>query len=416
MNADLPEDRTVPARQGPFGLLRSVVVSPTTTTALFYALMGLGFSGSHLLLAKFLPALEYAQIALAIAVIQLAKEFSPLGAQGVIVRHRLDPDRRMLIRVSWTCAVVGVVVATCAAPVYGLDPTTTLLLGAGIVASGVTYVAAAFYQARQAFVPAMFLSQCSNLVLLAGAVAVIVLPVRGIWLTLAIIVVGYVVSAVWSWSRLLSGVHEPPEARAFSWREALSYTIVSGASPVLVQSERLFIPKLLSLEDLATFGVLAAVVLSPYKTLQVGASFTAFPRLRAAETVRERRRLLAKEALILTVFVAGGGLVLAWLTPVVVELFLEGKYELGGGLIWAGLAVGALRTYSGLARAAAMALCTTRELGVVGGLVWVAVGVALAGAVVGASWGLTGLVLGIAAGWVTLIAAYAVPAARHLRD
>lgn len=418
MKTDLPEGRAAPAPHSPLKLLRSVAFSPTTTAAMFYAVMGLGFSGAHLLLAKYLPALEYAEISLAIAVVNLTKEFSPLGAQGVILRHRLHPDRAMLVRVASACAFVGVLVAACAARIYHLGTITAVLLAAGILASGVTYVAAAFFQSRQVFLPAMFLSQSSNLVLLAGAVAVIFLPRGGTWLILAITVLGYVVSAAWSWSRLLGGTRGPGPAdtAVFSWREALSYTIVSGAVPMLVQSERLFIPKLLSLEDLATFGVLAAIVLSPYKTLQVGVGFTTLPRLRAAETARERRRLLAREAWLLAVFVVGGGLVLAWLTPVLVKVVFQGKYEIGPGLIWAALAVGGLRTYGGLSKAAAMALCTTRELGFTSGLVWLAVGVALAGSVVGASWGLTGLVVGIAAGWVTLLAAYAVPAARHLRD
>jgi len=410
------EGRTAPAKPRSLRALGSLLVSPTTTTALFYAFMGLGFSGAHLLLAKYLPALEYAEIALAIAVINLAKEFSPLGAQGVILRHRLHPHRGMLVRAASTCAFVGVVVAACAARIYHLDGIAAVLLGAGILASGVTYVAAAFFQSRQVFLPAMFLSQCSNVVLLAAAIAVVVLPVEGTWLILTVIVAGYVVSAAWSWRHLLGRAPGSASAAVFSWREALSYTIVSGASPLLIQSERLLIPKLLALEDLATFGVLAAIVLSPYKTLQVGVGFTTLPRLRAAENVRARRRLLVREALIVSVFVVGGGLVLAWLTPVVVEVVFRGKYEVGPGLIWAGLAVGALRTYSGLAKAAVMALCTTRELAVTGGLVWLAVGVALAGAAIGASWGLTGLVLGIAAGWVTLIAAYSVLAARHLRS
>ena len=109
-------------------------------------------------------------------------------------------------------------------------------------------------------------------------------------------------------------------------------------------------------------------------------------------------------------------MILAWLAPIVVHVFLAGKYEIPRSLIWAALALGGLRTYAGLAKALAMALCTTRELAVVGILVWVAVGVGLAGAVVGASWGMTGLILGIAAGWVTMMAGYAVPALRHLRD
>ncbi len=81
----------------------------------------------------------------------------------------------------------------------------------------------------------------------------------------------------------------------------------------------------------------------------------------------------------------------------------------------AAIAVGALKAFSGLAKAAAMALCTTGELASLGVLAWLAVGVALAGAAIGATWGLTGVVLGVAAGWLALLTAHGVMAARHLR-
>jgi len=398
-------------------LIRGVLLGPTTTTAFFYGFMGLGFSGAHLLLAKFLPALEYAEIALVVAIVNVTKEFAPLGVQGVILRHRSTADRRTLARVAAACSSTGLLVAVGAVAVYGLGSITAALLAVAVLASGLVNVGAVFFQSRQAFIRAMLLTQISNLVLLAAAGVVILVPAAGARFALSIIVVGYVVVAVWSWIRLLvDAPHDAGRGDPFPWREALSYMVVSGAVPMLVQAERLFIPKLLSLEDLATFGVLAAIVLSPFKTLQVGATFTMLPRFRAAETVRARRRLLVRESLMLGVLVGVGSLILAWLTPWVVHVVFEDKYVLSAGLIWAALLVGALRTFGGVAKALAMALCTTRELALVGVLVWLAVGVAVVGSAIGAAWGMTGVVLGIAAGWVTVTAAYAVPALRHIRE
>ena len=50
------------------------------------------------------------------------------------------------------------------------------------------------------------------------------------------------------------------------------------------------------IHDLATFGVLAAIAGSLFRVLSMGVGYTLVPRLRAAGSVLERRRLVAHEA------------------------------------------------------------------------------------------------------------------------
>ncbi|MDH3571848.1 MAG: hypothetical protein OER89_16885, partial [Gemmatimonadota bacterium] len=73
------------------------------------------------------------------------------------------------------------------------------------------------------------------------------------------------------------------------------------------------------------------------------------------------------------------------------------------------------RVLGGLAKGAATALCTTRELGVLNVLTWLSTAVAFVAGSVGARWGLIGLVYGIAIGWITLAAVYAHRVLPHLR-
>ncbi len=396
-------------------LFKSLLSAPTTRSALLYGLMGIGFSGAHLLLAKFLPIAEYAVITLTLAILNLAKQFGPVGAQGVVLRQQLPPHRSMLIRVIVSAAIFGVVVAVAAAAVYGLDTSLVLLIAAGSVAGSSTVVAATYLQSKLKLGRGIILGQCGNIFTLLAAVTIILVDLKSAAVAIGVVVLGYAGVAFWSWSRLLGGRAGDSTTQDYSWREALGFLLVSGAVPFLAQSERLLIPQLLSLEDLATYGVLAAIIISPYRTLQMGAAFATLPRLRAADSIHEQRLLLKKEALILLVLVLAGALLLAWLTPLLIKLIYQDKFAIDDGLILAAIGVGAIRSFCGLAKGAALALCPTEQLSSMGYLIWLCPAIAVAGAAFGAEWGLTGLVLGIGSGWVAMLLVYAVLAAPQLR-
>ena len=78
---------------------------------------------------------------------------------------------------------------------------------------------------------------------------------------------------------------------------------------------------------------------------------------------------------------------------------LAGKYQLAPALMLATLLAGFLRVVSAFVTSIVTALGGTRRLGVLGAIAWISVAAGAAGAVIGARWGLAGLVLGVAAGW-----------------
>jgi len=194
---------------------------------------------------------------------------------------------------------------------------------------------------------------------------------------------GFVIAAWYGWSILLRERHAKPDRTyAIAWGEALAFAGVNASGLLLIQLDRLIIPHVRPLEDLATFGVLAAIVGSLYRVLQQGVGYSLLPRLRAASGVAEQRRLLAHEA---------------------------------PSLIVAAIVAGVTKILNAFGKASVSALATPRELALVNYLGWASVVLAIAGGLAGGAWGLAGVIYGVALGWsLRAVAAFYVTA-RHLR-
>lgn len=374
--------------------------SPSVRVAALFAFAGIGFAGGNLLLARALTRSEFGLVALWLAVYYLGGALAPWGADGIVNRRRILPGWRLIRRVLFTSAVTAGLAVVVANLLYPFSPVHLALLGFGIVALGIGTVAAAQFQARHRFLTAMSIWQGSNIVLLFVAVGTVLWSDPGVLLPVAVFTGGAALVAVAGWLGLRR-VHEEEEdvtGDPYEWGEALSYYLAASATAFLPQIERLFIPRVLSLEDLAVFGVLAALVISPYRMLQSGVGYTLFPRLRAAPSRRERRRLLGEELRTMAVIGGGAGIAVWYLAPWVTGLFLGDKYELGSELVLAGLVAGIAKLVGALGRALVSALGSTRDLALYGTASWVALAAAGVGAVFGARWGVPGVIYGTTAG------------------
>jgi hypothetical protein len=118
--------------------------------------------------------------------------------------------------------------------------------------------------------------------------------------------------------------------------------------------------------------------------------------------------------MLMGVRVLGGAAVVYFLAPLVVQVVLAGKYELQRGLLLAGLLTSMLRAASGFTKGVVTALCSNRELAALNVLMWVAVAVAIVGALMGAHWALVGLIYGISLGWAIRTLVSAAIAGPHL--
>ena len=86
--------------------------------------------------------------------------------------------------------------------VYGLAIDLVAIILVGVVAGGLTQVAAATYQSRQSFAISICLTHIANLVLLAAGVLVFAAHLADAIVPVVCFVVGYVCTAIVGWRAL----------------------------------------------------------------------------------------------------------------------------------------------------------------------------------------------------------------------
>ncbi len=396
--------------------MRRLWRSPTLRTAVVYGAGGLGFTGANLILARVLPPAEYALLTLVVALVNLGYALAPMGVDGIVNRRHLEAGPRLLTRVLLFGLFMGLGFATLGAVAYQMSLGLVAMILLSIIAGGGLQVASAKFQSEQRYGPSLALLQSNNLVLLLAALVTVAAGVREAWPALLVSTLGWVGVAGWGWAVLLRERHAKPHGEVqFSMGEALSYAGVQATGLILIQLERLVLPHVLPLRDLATFGVLTAIVGSLFRVLQMGTAFTLVPRLRAAQDVHQRRRLVVKEARLVSGVVLLGSAAIWIATPLVERWFLAGKYHLAGSLILATLVSGVVKIFNAFTKSTAAALADPRELSLLNILGWISLGIGLAGAVVGARWGLAGVIYGVGVGWLVRAVTALFIAARHLR-
>ncbi len=392
------------------------VPSATVLSMVVYGGSGLAFAGANLLLARELSTEQFALLTLLVALNTLGYHLAPLGLDGVVMLGRVRVGWPLLKRAAAVAAGIGLSTSVIASVAYGLSVPLAPVLFCGTAAGGLMLVASAGFQSQQRFGIALALVMSPNVVLLLGALATIATGAHAVDLSFDLLTLGLVLAAGVGWALALRGRRSSAPTRAVPWREAFVLAGVSGAVMLFVQLERLVIPHLLTVADLALFGVLGAIAGSLFRLLQMAVGFSLLPRLRAATSVFERRELVAGElrfALVISILGAAAILVL---TPPIERLFLDGKYHLSIGLLVAALFSGIAKIAHAFARAVATALASPRELAFVNWAGWLSAAFAIGAAAVGSPWGLTGVVYGIGFGWLAWAVISFAVVMHHLRS
>jgi O-antigen/teichoic acid export membrane protein len=390
--------------------------SPTLRTVAIYTASGFGFVGANLVLARVLPTVEYGVFTLVIALVNLGFSLAAGGWDGVVNRRHLDAGPELLKRAAGAALLVGLALALVSEVGYELSLPLVIAVFVSTVAGGIMMVAGAKFQSEQRFGISLALTQSPNVVLLFAALIVVLSNTRDAWVPVSILALGFVLAAAIGWRILLRERQGKGTAGSwFSWGEALSFAGLNAAGLVLLQLDRLIIPHVLSVHDLATYGVLAAVAGSLFRVLSMGVGYTLVPRLRAAEGVLERRELIAHEARLVGAIVVGGAAVIWFVTPLVERWLLAGKYHLAGALVVAAVVSGTAKVVNAFTKSIVSALATPAELSLVNLLGWASVALAVLAAMVGARWGLAGVIYGVAFGWLARALAALYYTVRHLR-
>lgn len=392
------------------------VPSPTLRSMVVYGASGLAFAGANLLLARLLSMEQYGLLTLVVALITVGYHLAPVGLDAVVARGRLATSSSLLQRVAVATTLVGTAFTSVAFVAYDLSPVTAAIVFIAMLAGALMLVAAARFQRDQRFAVALALVLSPNLLLLAGALLVLALESHTAIVPLVILALGLVIAAATGWALVLRR-HERSTTQplAIPWKEAIALAGVAVAEVLLIQLERLVIPYVLPIADLALFGVLGAIAGSLFRLLQMGVGFTLLPRLRNATTVFERRRLIAREFRLAVVISVTGAIAILALTPLIERWLLAGKYHLPLALVVAALFSGIAKIAHAFAKATATALATPRELALMNGAGWMSVALGACAAVLGSRWGLTGVVYGVGLGWLAWALLAFTLVAHHLR-
>ncbi len=388
--------------------------SPSLPPVLVHAGSGAVFALANLVLARWLPDREYALLTLGLAFMHLGAPLAAVGLDGVAVRGRLAFEPTLLARVLGATLLVSLALGAAGAA-YGIGRSGVAMIVAAGTAGGSATVAAAELQRRQRYGLALGVLQGPNVALLLGAGLVAATGSASSRLPLLVTTAGFAAGALAGWGVLLREGRSRADAGPIPWGEALSLAGTNASGSLMGQLDRLIVPQVLPLSALATYGALSAVAGSLFRVLQRGVGFALLPRLRAADGVAARRRLVAEEVRLVGAIALAGAAVIWIVMPVVEEHVLDGRYRFSPGLVLAVVVLGFAKILNAFTRAAVTALAEERELALVNRWGWAGVALAVGAAAAGARWGLTGVILGVGLGWLLRSAVTVQVMVRHLQ-
>lgn len=382
-------------------MLRALYRSASLRNAAAMGLGGVCFSVGGLILARELPTKEYALVSLVLGIVSVAGNTAPLGLDQVVARRgiRLDGEwRRSSFGASAAIALAAAVFARLA---YHLPPALMASVALITLALGIAQSVGAHFQGQRQFGIAVWMLQLLNFSILLIA---IIAAAAGLGTATAICglmsIAAIAGAAAVRWPVRHEGGAGGGQLSPWTVRgEALSLATMQAGGSTFLQLERLLVGPTVGLQELATFGVLAALVSSPFRLLQAAVQFTLIPRLREAREARARRALLRREAGPVVVPVLAGSAAIWLLAPPLAHWLLAGRYELSETLVTVMLFSGWLKLLNGFLTAVVVSCGEERRLGWLSAICWASLGVSVAGAFLGIPWGLAGVLFGIAMGW-----------------
>ena len=385
-------------------LLEKLLRSDKLRTVVTFATSAAAFAVANLLFADHLRPEVYGKLALIVAILAVGSPLAPLGLVFMVIRERLPPEPRLLLRCGATSLLVAIGSAAVGALVYGLGQVELAIVVAGVLGGGFVRLASGMLQSEERFVASTLASESINYLLLAAALGTVAVgAVSGIW-PLTAVALGQLVIAAVIWVLLLAANRaDPKPAVPLQLTKMLLLAATNAAMLVLFQVERFAIPMFLGLEQLAAFAVLAVFTIAPFRPIEFSTYRTLTPKLRRPGTGLDRRRLFLREVGETTALLAAIGLGLAVVTPFALTFLFGDKYHFTIGAVLAAIFGGQLRVARSLVSAAITALADQKGLAIWNGLAWVSVGASFLGGWLGSHWGFEGFLWGVALGGVANI-------------
>jgi O-antigen/teichoic acid export membrane protein len=398
-------------------LIARLLKSDSLRSAIGFAAGGAGFAAGNILLAKVMSPEGFGVVALVLALNQFGVTFGPFGLEIVANRHRPRVGRRLGLLALALATATGVVAAAIAFYYYGLSAGIVALLLPMVMGSATGRVCSALFQGERLFNSAMILSQASNYILLFIALLALGFSLATESFVLISMAGGYIIVSALGWWVAYRTVNEGRREIEFpmAFSEGAAALGIGVGVEILSQFERLAIPKVGSVEMLGTYAVLAAVAGSPFRMIKIATSFSLLPRLRAAASLAEARAVIVRESFTALSMAAVSSVAIVLVAPLVFNTLLKGKYEIGFSLIGATIVVGLARIWESFSTTITMSCGTPRSMAIISVLAWLCLAVAAGAMVIGARYGLIGILYGVGSAWVLLAAGGSYLAAISLR-
>jgi O-antigen/teichoic acid export membrane protein len=385
----------------PARMLRSLWQSSALRAAGALGVSGAALACGNLMLARVLPTAEFARFALFCAIVQIGVSIGPFGVDVIMTRRRIHPGPALHYQVLLQAALAAVVLALLAKAIYMLSYTLLLVLVISITAGSVKVVPTSYFRSQQRFGAALVLTMSTNASILVAAGAALAAHASTALLPIGAMCLSLCATAWLGWRAVAAAPQTAPDASpAYPMSEAWSAVSFVAAAMILSSLDRLITPKLLGLPALATLSVLTTIAGSPFHMLHQGIGYTLVPALRNAVNRAARTKVLVHEGAVVALACCAAAVAVWALTPLIMRTVLAGRYEISWHLLVAAICVGFIKVVGSLAAAAVNALGSSAALVKLSILGWLSIGIALIGGSIGSRFGLTGLVYGIAMGWL----------------
>jgi O-antigen/teichoic acid export membrane protein len=396
-----------------FSLAFRRITAAFASSAYLWSLLMFGASGlavtvANIIWARFLPVQTYAVVALWLAIFNSAIRLAPFGADLEVVRSNGLVTSASIRQVVVTAVLTGVMASIITSIGYKLALPISASVAAAIGAGGILTYASAAMQARRKYAPSLLLLHTSNYVTLLVALVTVGLEVTNeatIVCALAVCMVAVLALTAATLARMRTDAFGES-----SWtllQRLWPLLVITGSYELMMMSDRLTTPLLLSFEDLAVLSVLLALAGPPFRLLELAVSYTLMPELKSAADGKAVAKVILHSSWLAGVLSACASLCLLLVLGPLSSLLFGDKFEIPLSLVLAVLCVGIVRVAHSFAHAAATALVPESELPRLAVLGTIAAVLVVVGAIAGALWGLQGIVYGSLTGWLFRTAVYA---------
>jgi hypothetical protein len=233
--------------------IQPLLRSTTFRAAAAFAIAGVAHAVANLLLARQLPPIEYAYIAIFLAFLDFGAPVGTGGADTIVVRYKLAATAALFRRVLAVALVVGLLVYLVASQFYEFSTVLALITAFAVVVGACNRAVASVWQSMEWFRHALFQLQSSHLALALLAVVAIVFD----WQVALIVLVLHAAylfglgTIGWKQTRRVRP-DDAPGNGGWPWHECVPIVVIAAGAQLAMQTERFLIPHLIGMEQLAT--------------------------------------------------------------------------------------------------------------------------------------------------------------------